>query len=94
MAKALWLVTKADLNTANKRTINSIHAVVMNADDAQTAAQVRAAAALRLIAAGHDVKSNYFTDAVIISDLTAGPLKDNLDAYVFSPRPVETIQAA
>ena len=84
MAKALWLLQKADINTPNKRTVNGIVAMLMNIDDAQTEAQAKAAAVAKLVAAGHKVKSNYFTSAAIVTDLTSGPLKDNLDAYAIS----------
>jgi uncharacterized protein YdeI (YjbR/CyaY-like superfamily) len=82
MAKAIWLVTKADVKSPDKNVVNGITAVVIQADSAQTSAQVRAAAVTRLQAAGHPVRANYFDAAVDLStDQTTGPMKDNNDLY-------------
>lgn len=81
MAEALWLLVKADVGTANKRTVNGITAALINADDAQTEAQVKAACVARLVAAGHPVGGDYFSSAALVS--VAAQLGDNLDMFYF-----------
>lgn len=86
MAEALYLVTKSDAD--HNATVNGIRAVLINCDDGQTDSQIKAAA-LNAAASftGSEVDSsfrdNYFDTVLKVSDLSAGPLKDNLDAYVF-----------
>lgn len=95
LAEALYLVSRS--NAAHTPLVNGVRAVLINADDAQTDAQIKAAAgtALSNVATGTDVDSSvresYFDTVTKVSDLSAGPLKDNLDAYVFTPGgPVKT----
>jgi hypothetical protein len=90
MAEALYLVTKDQLGGAES-LVNGVSAVLINADDAQTNNQIIAsavAAANSSVGATGAVASafhaSYFTTVTKVSDLSAGPLKDNLDAYVFS----------
>lgn len=97
MAEALYLVTKA--NVSGKHVVNGVRAVLINADDAAPAATVQAAAVAACNAAHPSSTGNpayppgYFDTSLVISDLTAGPLKDAGDAYVFIaeslPRKVE-----
>lgn len=97
MAEALYLVTKSDAD--HNQTVNGIRAVLINCDDGQTDTQIKAAAMTAASGSytGADVDSSfrdaYFDTVVKVSDLTSGPLKDNLDAYVFAegtvPRKVE-----
>lgn len=84
MAEALYLLLR-DLATGEKR-VNGAHAVLINKDDGQTDAQIRASAIAQANAAGFALPLTYF-DTVTplkVSDLTSGSLKDNLDCYVFS----------
>lgn len=87
MAKALYLVTKA--NVSGKHVVNGVRSVLINADDAAGAAVVQAAAVAACNAAHPSSTGNpaypdgYFDTSVLVSDLTAGPLKDAGDAYVF-----------
>ena len=87
MAEAIYLVTKA--NVSGKHVVNGVRSVIINADDAASGAVVQAAAVAACNAAHPSATGTpaypggYFDTSVIISDLTAGPLKDAGDAYVF-----------
>lgn len=86
MAEALYLVTKDELGGA-ETFIDGVRAVVINKDDGQTDAQIIADAVSAANSAnGTDAfYPAYFTTVTKISDLSAGPLKDNKDAYVLLP---------
>lgn len=93
MAEAIYLVTKSESN--KNPTINGIRAVVINADDAAAASVVIAAAVTQANKATYTAgtananqmppigQSGYFDTVLNITDLTAGPLKDANDAFVF-----------
>ena len=84
MAEALYLATKDQLGGAES-LVNGVSAVLINADDAQTNPQIIAAAVAAANAA-HNTDAfytSYFTTVTKVSDMAAGPLKDNHDAYVF-----------
>lgn len=87
MAEALFLVRKhAD---GGDRVINGVTHVLINKDDAQTAAQIRAAAIAKLngVFGANTIPADYFNDGPTpekVSDLTAGPLKDDEDVYFWS----------
>lgn len=98
MAAALYLVSKSDGN--HNFTINGVRAVLINADDALSndAIKAKAVAACTGSYTGPDVNSSfrdsYFDVVVKVSDLAAGPLKDDGDAYAFgevAPRKIEGI---
>lgn len=90
MAEALYLLTKSPA-AGGTQTINGIRTVLINADDAQTDAQIKALAVARLNAhfdpgpAMTPYNGAYFDTVTKVSDLTAGPLKDNGDLYAFPP---------
>ncbi len=98
MAEALYLLTK-EVHTGQS-TIQGVTAVLINKDDGQTDAQIRASAVAQLNArfpTGSDENtfpSTYFdlVTPLKVSDLSAGPLKDNLDMYVFRPSGVEKVE--
>ena len=92
MAEALWLMTNTTVKKENQRLINGITGCVINADDGQTTAATSAEAAGRLRSAGHAVPDDYFDTGVIISDLTAGALKDDMDLYVFGNLPTQKVE--
>lgn len=87
MAEALYLVTK--VNISGKHVVNGVRAVLINADDAAPAATVQAAAvaacnAVHPSATGDPAyPAGYFDTSIVVSDLTAGPMKDAGDAFVF-----------
>lgn len=90
MAAGLFLVTRND-QLGGKGLLNGVRAVVVNNDDAETNAQHIAAAVAKCNAAfpkdsaasDDPYPADYFDTVVEISDLVAGPLKDDGDAYVF-----------
>ena len=90
MAEALYLVSKS-FGATGTQTVNQVHAVLINADDGQTDGQIAAAAVTRVNAyfdtgAGMTpYPASYFDTVTKVSDLTAGPLKDAGDAYIFVP---------
>ena len=90
MAEALYLVSKTA--RGGEHVVNGVRTVLINADDGATGAVVRAAAATACNALVDysdtgipPFPSDYFDTSVIVSELTAGPLKDAGDAYVIGP---------
>lgn len=81
MAEAVWLVTKTV--EPGDTLVDGITSVVINNDDADTAAQTITDAEALVVALGHPVPSSYFDSAVIISDLASGPIATDGDGYVF-----------
>jgi hypothetical protein len=94
MAEALWLVTRT-IQPGDNGVRNGVHAVVINNDDGDTAAVTISDTVARLNAQfGADAyPAGYFDSAVIISNLTTGPLQDDQDCYVVLPREVITIES-
>ena len=95
MAEAIYLITKTeDSGTTGQSFINNVCAMVMNSDDGNTDDQIRAQAVTQAVAAGHPLPSNYFDtgDVTLISDLVAGPLKDDGDAYIMGLRSVIKVE--
>ena len=98
MAEALFLVTKSQ--QGGEKLINGVRAVVVNDDDAESAALHIASAvaacnrAFPKDAAGSDpFPAGYFDTVVTLSDLTTGPIPDDADAVVFSERQVIITEA-
>lgn len=92
MAAALYLVSKSASNKA--QTVNDIHAVLIAGTDADTDAEVIAAAIGQANAMTWDGNGpalapigddGYFDTVLDITDLAAGPLKDAGDAFIFTP---------
>lgn len=86
MVEAVWLVTRE--NDPGDSHRDGIKAVVINADDASTVAQVIADAVGMVNGLfpsddGDKLPAGYFDAAVEIGDLTAGPIRTDLDGYVF-----------
>lgn len=99
MAEALWLVTKT-VRTGSSDVRDGIHAVIINADDGQNAAATIVEVEDRINAgfpsdsgAGDKIPAGYFDTAIIIDDLTSGPLKDDKDCFVFQAKEVITIES-
>lgn len=99
MAEALYLVTKTV--DPGDSTVNGITAVLINKDDAQTDAQIKADAVAQvnvLLKGGQTINdpvpADYFDTVDKVSDLVAGSLKDNKDAYVFLPGSVAKVEGA
>lgn len=91
MAEALYLVTKSD-SAGGTMTVNGVRACLINNDDGQTDAQIKASAIGRLNSyydasgpAPTPFPDLYFDTVTKVSDLSSGPLKDNADCYVFLP---------
>lgn len=84
MAEALYLLFRDP--TPGELRVDGVHAVLINKDDGQTDAQIRASAVAQAQAAGFAVAADYFDNVtpLKVSDLSSGALKDNLDAYVFA----------
>jgi len=86
LAAALYLVTRS--HAAHTPLVNGVRAVIINADDADTDAEIKAAAADAVTAnmtggsVSTSIRDNYFDTVTEISDLVAGPLKDAGDAYI------------
>lgn len=80
LAAALYLVTRS--NAAHVPQANGVRAMIINADDGGTEAEIKAAAAALVPGVDPSHRANYFDSAVLISDLVAGPLKDDGDAYI------------
>lgn len=95
MAEAIWLCTKAiDDGTGGQKYVDGISAVLINASDANTAAQTIAAAVAQCQAATHALPASYFESAIMVQDLTAGPLKDDGDCYIFAPFSVSKVEGS
>ncbi len=88
MTAALWLCTKSALGGA-ETFLNGVNVVLINADSAQTTAQVKAAAATAAnlaAGAGGNYPATYFDTVTNITTFTgAGLLETDLDAWVFTP---------
>lgn len=85
MAEALYIVSKDNLGGAES-FVNGLRAVIVNKDDGQTDTQIKTSAASQASTLmGVTLPTGYFTTVTKISDLTSGPLKDNLDAYLIYP---------
>lgn len=84
MAEALYLLYRDFV--PGERGVDGVFAVIINKDDAQTDAQIRASAIAQAVAGGRALPDDYFDNVtpLKISDLTSGALKDNLDSYVLS----------
>lgn len=84
MAEALYLLFRDP--TPGEQRVDGAFAVLINKDDGQTDAQIRASAVAQMVAAGFQVETDYFDQVtpLKVSDLSSGALKDNLDAYIFS----------
>ena len=82
LAAALYLVTRS--NAAHVPQANGVRAMIINADDGSTEAQIKTAAATLVPGVDPAHRANYFDSAVAISDLVAGPLKDDGDAYIIT----------
>jgi hypothetical protein len=82
MAEALWLVTKTV--EPGDTLIDGVTAVVINNDDADSAAQTIIDATAKAVAQGHPLPTGYFDAAAVISDLAgASALRTDGDNYVF-----------
>lgn len=99
MTEALYLVTKTIED--GSKVINGVHSMVINKDDGQTSAQIIASAVAQLNAnypaeSGSDdaFPSGYFDTVTLISDLTSGALKDDLDCYIFTPDAVVKVEGS
>lgn len=82
LAAALYLVTRS--NAAHVPQANGVRAMIINADDGSTEAQIKTAAATLVPGVDPAHRANYFDSAVAISDLVAGPLKYLNDAYIIT----------
>lgn len=90
MAEALFLVSKTP--RGGEHVVNGVRTVLINADDGGSTAVICAAAsdaanaAVDYSATGiPPFAADYFDTATNVTDLTAGPLKDDGDAYVIGP---------
>ena len=93
MAERIVLVSKANSQSPSATIIDGIHSVLINADDAQTTPQVLASAVAQCVLAGHTaIETGYFDTVQLVGDLTAGPLKDNLDAIIFLERAQQKVE--
>ena len=87
MAEALWLVTRNQV--LGRQDFDDIHSVLINADDAGSAADT-IQDAVDLVNAQlpsspdnvNKLPDGYFDAAAIVSDLIAGPLSTDGDGYV------------
>lgn len=89
MAEALYRVSRSE--SLGKSFINGVREVLINKDDAQTTAQIKAdavAAANSAFSASALFPADYFDTVDKVSDLAAGTFKDNKDAMVFGPNGV------
>lgn len=82
MAAALYLVSRS--NAAHVPTANGVRAVLINADDESTEAEIKTLAASKLSGVDPAHRDNYFDTVVGVSDLVAGPLKDEGDCYIIT----------
>lgn len=85
MAEALYRVSRSA--ALGKQMINGVSDVLINKDDAQTTAQIKAAAVAKAnasVGASAVFPDDYFDTVDKVSDLAAGTFKDNEDAMVFS----------
>lgn len=78
MAAALYLVSKTAPESPSERLIDGIHAMIINADDGHSAAEVRAHAVARAVALGHPLQTGYFDTTEALATL----LDTDLDAIV------------
>ena len=89
MAEGLWLVTKKI--HGGDTLVDGVYAMLINDDDGTSEANVllNAIAQFNGETGASVLPAGYFDAAVLISDLTAGALKDDNDFYVFTtmPRP-------
>lgn len=82
MAAALYLVSRS--NGAHIPTANGVRVVLINADDGDSTAEIKLAAASKVAGLNPDLRANYFDTVIAVSDLEEGPLKDEGDAYVIT----------
>lgn len=82
LAAALYLVSRS--NAAHVPQANGVRAMIINADDGDTEAEIKTAAASKLSGVDASHRDAYFDTVVAISDLVAGPLKDEGDAYIIT----------
>jgi uncharacterized membrane protein len=81
MAAAVYLVYRA----THTKVIDGIRAMVINADDGHTTAQISAEAAVVAAALGHDLPSDYFESKVALATVDA-----DHDAILIIPTGVQT----
>jgi len=89
MAEAYYLVSVADPESPHRDLIDGIHTVLGNYDDGSTDAEIIADATAKVIAAGHDIPSNYFDTVTAVVTL----LPDDTDTHIVGPRWAETEEA-
>lgn len=83
MAEAVYLVSRSQ--ALGQGLINGVRNVLINKDDGQTDTQIKTAASVAASSAHESTglyPADYFDTVEKISDMAAGPLKDNIDAYV------------
>lgn len=71
MAAALYLVSKTHAEKPVENLVNGLQAIIINADNGHTSAEIIAEAEVVVKAAGHAIRSGYFDTVTALSTLDA-----------------------
>lgn len=81
MAAALYLVSVAGAQDPCTNLVNGVHALIINADNGHTSAEIIAEAEVVVKAAGHAIPSGYFDTVTALTTVDA-----DHDYLLFLPR--------
>lgn len=93
MAETIFFMTKATASQPEKRVVDDIHAILINADSAQTLAQnnTTAIAAIAAVAGNPTLPDSYFDTQEDIGDLVTGDMATPGDMRLILKRSVQTL---
>jgi hypothetical protein len=86
MAAAIYLVTKAESEKPVYKSINDVHAMIVNADDGGSDADTIAEAIAAAVGLGHKLPDGYFDTVEKLGVETGGIITTDLDAIVLLRR--------